>query len=126
MEEAPNTSTGLVHAFRRLLDTFVALAESRLELATVEAKEERARAIVIVVLTAVMFFAGTMAVLLLTALGVYLCRANLKLALAGFALAYAGISFLVWRVLRRELQKPFFGETLGQLKKDRAWLIPRQ
>jgi uncharacterized membrane protein YqjE len=114
-----------MQAFRRLLETLVAILESRLELASIELREEKARAIDMLLLGAVAVFCGAMAVVLLTVLVVLLCWPHAAWALGGFAVIYAGMALLGWRSLRRKLKKPFFAETIAQLQKDREWLIPR-
>jgi uncharacterized membrane protein YqjE len=76
-------------------------------------------------LAGVAFFGVAMAVITLTALVVVLCWAYAVWTLGGFAVFYAVLAWLGYQALRRELRKPFFDDTITQLKKDREWLIPR-
>ena len=123
--EAPINPPGFVHSFRRLLETFVAILESRLELASVELREEKARVLILLALAGVVFFGAAMTLITLTALVVVLCWAYAAWTLAGFAVFYAVLAWLGYQALRRELRKPFFDDTITQLKKDREWLVPR-
>jgi uncharacterized membrane protein YqjE len=126
MPETAATTAGLIQTFRRLLETFVAIIESRVELAAVELREEKARIVILLMLAGLTLFAVMMAAMLLTGLILYFCRAHLSWTLGCFGGFYACLSYLGWRGLRRELDKPFFADTAAQLKKDREWLIPRQ
>jgi len=116
---------GLVHAFRGALDIVVALVETRLELASIEFREEKARGAAVLLLGAAAAFAAAMVVITLTALVVVLCWDHAAWALGGFAILYACLGCMAYLALRREMDKPFFEDTIGQLKKDREWLIPR-
>jgi uncharacterized membrane protein YqjE len=125
MPEADPSPLGFVQAFRRLLETFVAILESRLELASVELREEKARVLLLLALAGVALFGVAMAVIVLTTLVIVLCWAYAAWVLGGFAILYAVLALLGYQALRRELRKPFFDDTIAQLKKDREWLIPR-
>lgn len=114
-----------MQAFRRLLETFVAIIESRVALASVEVREERARIIIILMLAGVAMFAGALAVVSLTALVLFLCWPHVVWTLAGVVIFYTCLALLGWRALQRELDKPLFADTIDQLKKDREWLNPR-
>ncbi|HWD20883.1 MAG TPA: phage holin family protein [Verrucomicrobiae bacterium] len=125
MTDSSGSPSGLMNSLRRLLETFVAILESRVELAGVEWREERARAIVIVILALALAFAGAMFAVILTTLLLVLFWSHAIWALSSFALFYALAGLATWRVMQSFLKKPFFAETISQLKKDRAWLIPR-
>jgi len=126
MPESDSSPPTLMHTFRRLLETFVAIIESRLTLASVELQEEKSRAIVILMLIGAAMFAAAMAIIALTALVLVLCWSHAAWTLGGFAVFYTCLAIAGWRALRRVAEKPFLTDTIDQLKKDREWLIPRQ
>src|SRR5438093_10732843 len=66
MTESDQTSEGLFASARRLLDTGLATVQERLELFSVELKEERFRLIELLLWTAAAIFFGVMALTLVT------------------------------------------------------------
>lgn len=125
MAHSSHSPPGILHAFRGLLETFVAILQSRLELVSVECREEIIRASGLLVLGAVAAFGAAMVGFTFTALIVVVFWAYAPWVLGGFVVFYAGMAFVAWRVLLKGLEKPFFVDTLAQLKKDREWLTPR-
>ncbi len=116
---------GIFGAFRRLLETFLAMAQSRLELAAVEWREEMVRAAGLLLMGAIAAFAAAMALITITALVCFVFWDHALWVLGGFALFYLLTALVLWRVLLRGLEKPFFVDTVAQLRKDREWLLPR-
>ena len=116
---------GIFVAFRRLLETFLAMAQSRLELAAVEWREEMVRAAGLLLLGAIAAFAAALAIMTITALVCFAFWDHALWVLGGFAVFYLSVALVLWRVLLRGLEKPFFVDTVAQLQKDREWLLPR-
>ena len=126
MPESETPTPPLLHSFRRLVETFIGILEARLDLLSVEVKEEKARAMLMVGMAGAAMFAAGMMMIMVTALVVYLCRAHLEWIIGGFIVFYGCLAVAAWKALKRNLEKPFLPETINQLQKDREWLIPRQ
>ena len=118
--ESNNGQVGILEPLWRLLDDILAVAQNRIELFRVEAREEKIRLVellllasaVIVLTTAGLMF-GICAVIL--AVGVE----YRMLALIAFA-AICGIGAgLIARALRRRLDRDVFASFAEELRKDR-------
>src|SRR3954468_7569243 len=74
--EARIESPGLLGSVTRVLGTVLALAQSRIELIAVELREEKRRALALVVLGAMLAFMGFMSMVAIMALVVFLLWDN--------------------------------------------------
>jgi uncharacterized membrane protein YqjE len=120
---------GILQSFRRLCDTGVTLLHNRVQLFAVEAQEQKARLIKVLLLAAVTVFLGNLALLLLTATIVVLAGEGRRvLALAGLCVIYLLAAAGAFFALRKELRSapPPFSGTLGELRKDQEWLSGRK
>jgi uncharacterized membrane protein YqjE len=124
-ETSSGNSFGLFGSFRRLGATAVGILQNRLELITIELKEEKSRAVSLGIAAAVAIFLGFMTVvsLMLTVTFIYWDqRVAVMGGFCGVFLVGALISFFL---LKSKLKTPPFAETVAQLKKDRQWLQGR-
>jgi len=127
MTESDPTSEGLFASARRLLDTGLATVQNRLELFSVELKEEKTRLIELFLWTGVALFFGVMALTAVTVAVVYLFWESARgYVLVGFCLIYSTAA--VWSAVKlrskiRNVAMPF-ADSLSEIKKDRACLQP--
>jgi uncharacterized membrane protein YqjE len=127
MDEEGLPRGGLVASVRRLLDTGLALVQTRFELFTLELQEEKQRLVIILVCAGLAVAFAWMAVTFVTLTIVYLFWETARLVvLALFALLYLGLTlamlYTIWARLKKG--KPF-AATLEELKKDRQCLNPK-
>jgi uncharacterized membrane protein YqjE len=118
-------SEGLFASLHRLADTGLAAAKTRLELFSVEIREERARFLEILSWATIAVFMGMMAVIALTATVLLLSSPAARPYVAvGFTLLYLAGAIGAGVNLRGRLRKRAmpFTETISQLHKDRLWL----
>ncbi|SRR6266404_2235753 len=127
MTDSDPPSDGLFAPFRRLLDTALAAVQNRLELFSVELKEEKVRLVELVLWTAAAVLFAVMALTVLTVAVVFLFWEGAR----GYVLAVLGLVYstaAVWSFvkLRNKLKKEAlpFAESLSELKKDRSCLQP--
>jgi len=118
----------LLQSVRQLAATALGMAHTRLSLAGVELEEELQRLVVLLVmaLTALLFFA--LALLVLTFLVVFALDAERRVVALGiFGCVYLGLAVLFgWRLnLAVSQRPPLFSATLMELEKDRAALNSR-
>jgi len=133
MAEGDQPSRGLFSSLARIFDTALATVQNRLELFSVELREEKCRLIDVLALAAAVIFLAVLAATVFTFLVVLLSgvlfgeRVQLGV-LAGFALLYGGGAYGAFRVLKRRLTEgPVpFADTIAELKKDRECLRPRK
>ena len=121
----PRTRRDLRSAVAHLTSTLLGLGRTRLELATVEFEEARARAAENLVLMMVAGFSFAFAVLMASMLVVVLFWDSYRIAaLCGVTLAYALIGVLaLWRLsAHKKEERPAFAASLAELERDRAWL----
>ena len=121
----PRTRRGLRSSAAHLAAALLGLGRTRLELATVEFEEARARAAENLVLMMVAGFAFALAVLMASMLVVVLFWDSYRIAaICGVTLAYALIGVLaLWRLsARKKADTPAFAASLAELERDRAWL----
>lgn len=119
---APFTSPGTLAAGKRVLVTLLAMLQTRLEMAALELGEEKARLLSLVFTGIAAFLFLSFALLLATFMVVaWFWDTHRMAALAGLALAYAGVGALLWRRLSVAIdqQPPAFAYTLAELAKDR-------
>ena len=119
---ADAASTGLSAAARRLCDSLLATAQTRLELFALEWREEKLRAVQALLLAGCALGLGLMALTLLTFTVVFALGESARLAaLIILTLAYGTGAGLAYRTLRQRLRNwNAFSGTLGELAKDRA------
>jgi uncharacterized membrane protein YqjE len=117
---APPPLTGLL---RKTLSTAAGALRNRAELFMVEVEEENQRLLLLIIGGATVLFMGFMTLMLLTATLIFIFPADDRLyAAGGFAILYAaGTGVAFWKV-RGLMKREAFSETLGQFKKDKAWL----
>lgn len=118
-------SPGLYEALRRVAATALAMGQSRLELASIEAQEAGERliaALLIGMLGMLMLFAAMVS---LTVWGVWMLWQPIgPLALVLCALLYLGVGFALvsWMRQRLRSQPPAFAATMAELRRDAAML----
>ncbi|MHB1306355.1 MAG: phage holin family protein [Limisphaerales bacterium] len=125
MSEPRARPDGWTAALRRMGDSVLGLAQSRLELFTVEFQEEKLRAITLVVWLAVALLLGAAGLLVgLGALSLLLWIWAGYLGLVGLMLvALTGSGIVLWAIRRQIRKSPLpFGETVAEFRKDRECL----
>jgi uncharacterized membrane protein YqjE len=121
---------GLFGSLRRLGETALSILQNRLELVAVELREEKSRAISVLVWGAAVIFLGIMFFVVGTFTVAFWFWDNpdlvrkILLGFTGFYLIGAIAAFLM---VKSKIKHPLpFNETISQLKKDRAWLASRK
>lgn len=124
MSEGPDSKPGVWASLKRILDTLLATAQSRIELFAVELQEEKCRLMEALLCAVAVAAFGIMTLTLVTFLLVVLFWENGRLiALGGLSVLYLTGTVLAWRALRSHLNaRSAFAGTLEELKKDRACL----
>jgi uncharacterized membrane protein YqjE len=121
----PRTRRDLRSSVAHLASALLGLGRTRLELATVEFEEARARAAENLVLMMVAGLSFAFAVLMASMLVVVLFWDSYRIAaLCGVTLVYALIGVLaLWRIsAHKKTERPAFAASLAELERDRAWL----
>jgi len=121
----PRTRRDLRSSVAHFASALLELGRTRLELATVEFEEARARAAENLVLMMVAGFSFAFAVLMASMLVVVLFWDSYRIAaICGVTLAYALIGVLaLWRLsAHKKADTPAFAASLAELERDRAWL----
>jgi uncharacterized membrane protein YqjE len=120
MEPRSGQSQGILGSLRRLVQTFLAIAQNRLELLLVEFQEERRQFFEALLLAGIVLVLGTMTLAVLTCTIVVLCvQFNRLDLLLGLALLYlVGTIFAFLRLRTRLRNWTPFAATLDELKKD--------
>jgi len=127
MTDSDRTSNGLFASARRLLDGGLATVENRLELFSVELKEEKLRLLDLLLLTAGAVFFAVMALTTVTIGVVVLFWESARgYVLGAFSLIYATAAVWSFLKLRNKLRNgPMpFSDSLSEIKKDRECLQP--
>lgn len=128
-EPSRTSGTGLFASIRRLGDTALATVQNRVELLAVELAEEKRWLVETLIWTgAALFFCG-LALLTITATIVFLVPANARpVVLIGLCVLYSAVAvFAVTKVRARTKDKEIpLSSTVGELKKDLAWLRSRE
>jgi uncharacterized membrane protein YqjE len=126
MMNGENNFGGLIGSVRRVVDTGISIVKNRVELATLELKEEKSRLISAAVWGGIFLFSSFMALVAVacTALFVFWDQ---RLYVAVGLLIFCIIGALVGLfLLKRGVKAPLpFSETIAQFKKDRTWLRGR-
>ncbi len=121
--DSDNSIGGLLGSLRRVYDTSVLILKNRVELATIELKEEKSRLISAAIWCGVFLFSSVMALIAITFTFLFLFweeRLYVAIGLLAFCLIGGLTAFLIVKK-RLGAPKPF-SETIAQFKKDRAWL----
>lgn len=119
------TTTGLIASLRRFADTGFAAVQNRIELFSIELREEKARFLELVFWASATLFLAMLAVLVFTAATVFVCPDSARPWVAGaFAVLYGGGAAVGAARLRAKLASaaPAFADTVAQLQKDREWI----
>lgn len=118
----------LLTSVRKILGTTVQALHTRLDLALVELREQKIRAVELVVWLVAGIFFGFMTVVVFSVAIVLLFNPENRVYAAGaLALLYLGLALVCLGTVRRRLReepKPF-AETVEQLRKDKEWLRTR-
>ena len=124
MNDTPENPAGILAALRRILDSGLAVLQTRIELFALEVREEKWRLIETIVWASAAVALSMMTLTLLTFLVIILfwdsARMPVLLALSGL---YLLGTIVAWRELRaRLLRSSAFSDTVDEIKKDRACL----
>ncbi len=124
MSDHESPPGGLLHNLKRLADGGLALAQSRLELFSVELQLEKCRLVEVLILAAIVVALALMTLTMITFTLVFLCWESARMAvLILVSVGYLGGTFFAWRALQARLkQRSAFEGTLGEIKKDRSCL----
>lgn len=126
MPEIPGQGQGrgLLERVQQLVRVILTMLESRLELASLELREELIHWISIAILAALAFFLGQIGLLLLTLAAVALFpeHAVLTLGIAGSLYLAGAIACVVHLRNRLKFRPPPFADSVAELKRDREWL----
>jgi uncharacterized membrane protein YqjE len=125
---APASRRGLRTAVAQFAQTLLGLGRTRLELATVEFEEARARAAERLVLSLVAGLCFALAVLVASMLVVVLFWDTHRIAaLCAVTIVYALLGLVaLWRLaVQKKSETPAFAATLAELERDREWLASR-
>ncbi|GDY22519.1 hypothetical protein LBMAG56_38660 [Verrucomicrobiota bacterium] len=124
MSDPQPSSGGLFQNLKRLADGGLALAQSRLELFSVELQMEKVRLVELLILAAMVVALGLMTLTMLTFTLVFLFWETARMpVLIVVSVAYLGGTLFAWRALKVRLAaRSAFSGTLGEIKKDRACL----
>jgi uncharacterized membrane protein YqjE len=123
MADANHQPPGFITLVSRLIRTGVGALHNRIELFAVEWQQEKTRAVEVLLIGAAVVFLGILAVLLLTMTVILLFPPELMIyATAGFGVFYLLAAFIAFFVLRAQLKRAPFADTIDQAKKDRFWL----
>ena len=123
METPSLPSAGILSSIRALADSLLGIVHDRLELVSLELREEKLRLIQIFIWISAAIFTGMMAVTFASITIVYLLWESARLAaLGGLTLLYTGAAVTIVVCFRRYVSrqpKPF-AASLGEMKVDRT------
>jgi uncharacterized membrane protein YqjE len=124
MAEPAEKAQGILASLQRLLRTARSIAQNRLELALVEAQEERTRVFEAFLLAGVVVAFGAMTLAMVTFAVVAVFWEDHRVAvLVSLGLLYLVATLIAyWRLRHRLNNWRAFSATLAELKKDKAWL----
>ena len=120
--ERITTSFGLFSSLRRLGGTAMSILQNRLELITIELKEEKQRAVSLAIWAASLIFLGFMAIVSLMFTLTFLFWEQRLAVLGGFCGFFIVGAIVAFAMMKKKLKTPPFAETVAQLKKEREWL----
>jgi uncharacterized membrane protein YqjE len=108
---------------RRTMATFIGALENRAELFAVEFEEENSRLLKVVIFGVGGCFLTMMAILLLTAVIIFLVPEPDRIwAALGFAIIYLAAAVLAGLTVKKLIKQVPFSESLNQIKKDAQFL----
>lgn len=124
MPEQEAATPGLFVTVRRLACTFLAILQNRLELASIETRQETRRLVAILVggaIAVAALFLGMIALMFFFTVAFW---PQAVWVMLGFAVFYLIVTVSALLYVRKRLKEPLFPETINQLKKDKEWLFP--
>jgi uncharacterized membrane protein YqjE len=125
MDESKEPSDGLLSSVRRLIDTGLGLAQTRLELLSVELQQEKHRLVELLAWVLIAVVLGLVALILVSFIVVVLFWDSARLAmLVLLCLLYVGGTAWAVRRVRKILNRSRtpLKDSIEELKKDRACL----
>lgn len=124
MGENPESLPGVWALLKRILDTLLAAAQSRVELFALELQEEKCRMVEAILCTAAVAACGMMTLSLATFTLVVLFWEHGRLAaLCVLCVFYLVCTILAWRALQTRLRAPSpFTDSIAEIKRDRECL----
>jgi uncharacterized membrane protein YqjE len=125
MGDPDQSSAGLLGSLRRFVDTGLGAARNRLELLSVEVREEKSRLIEVLIWASAAIFLGMMALTFISFTIVILFWESARLAaLIGISLFYLATAIAAFLGVKSRLTKgPMpFAESLSELDKDKEWV----
>jgi uncharacterized membrane protein YqjE len=128
MAEPEASSSGLFSSLRKLCDSVLAAAQNRVELFAVELREEKCRAVEILLWASGAMFLSMMALTTVTLTIIISYWETAKVpALIGVSVFYVATASVAFLGLRKRLKGPLpFDDTITELKKDREWFGTRK
>lgn len=124
MTEQETSPPGLFASVRRLAHTFLAIIQNRIEVVSLEARQETRRLTTILISAALAVVCAFLGMIVMTFFFVVAFWPQAVWVLLGFACFYFGSGAAALLYIRKRLKEPVFPETISQLKKDRQWLFP--
>lgn len=121
-ERTATNGFGILPALRRFGSTAVAILQNRLELITIELKEEKTRAVSLVIWGASLAFLGFLGLVALMFTLAFIFWEQRVAVMGGFCAFFFVAAMGSFFMLKKNLKTPPFAETIAQLKKDREWL----
>ncbi len=121
--------SGLIESSKRVVSTFLAILQTRLQLLSSELEEERLRLTQMLFYASVaLFFFGLSFMLVTVLIVVIFWDSHRLLVLGELAALYLLIGFLLWHALHRAArQRPkLFSASIAELADDRNQLSDRQ
>lgn len=112
-------SFGLFGSIRRVLATTLSLFQSRIELIALELREEKKRALSVVIWGVALAFLGLMTIVAIMGVVLFALWDNALAVLIGFSVFFVVLAVASFFAARNKLEKIPFGETVAQLRKDR-------
>jgi uncharacterized membrane protein YqjE len=128
MEPEPPESAGFIGSLRILGDGLLASVHDRIELLSIELREEKFRLVQTFFWISAILFAGIMAITFVSLTLVYLFWDSARLAvLGGLAVLYSAALVVIIISFRRFIahQPPLLAATLQELRDDRTCIHPK-
>jgi uncharacterized membrane protein YqjE len=126
MTEVSQAPTGFLGMLRRLAATALGIVQNRLELLTLELREERARVVSLLIWFAMLVISVFMVMMAVTFLFVVAFWDHAFWVLLAFSFFYLSCALTAILVIKSRLDRPLLGETVNQLKKDCQWLLGKK
>lgn len=124
MTEAQGPAQGILSAGRRVLNGLLAIAETRLQLITLELEEEKANLLQLLLLLGLTLLLAAFGLFCLVALIFLAVDEAHRLLALGLSAAVLLLAALVvgWLTLARARRSTLLSATRSQLQEDRRWL----